>query len=309
MTQISLMFPMKGIFSFFPPARIVSILVFVFFLSGSLHAGDMYKWTDEKGNVHLTDNPAELPEQFRENVERKKIPTPNQNRIQIESRYGSLTKEIDQKEYRIPLIQRGYNYLVEVKINNRVTAHLVVDTGASLNAVSEEVAKKLGYVDYSKIPKYPFRTAGGIIWDPLVTLDGMNIGGAFVENVEASILSKIIGVDGLLGMSFLQEFDFKLDVVNGVLILAPYPDSAEGTYGNRPQRWWVQKYSYYVSNIRNFENLKRQIEKGGESYYQTSEIDHYQNVSRILKYYRSSLDRLNRLASSVAVPINWRKRP
>jgi clan AA aspartic protease (TIGR02281 family) len=299
----------KSIFSFFLSIRPAPILVFWMILSGHPHAGEMYKWVDDQGHVHLTDNPANIPEKYRESAEIKSIPTPNPKRQEVESQYRSIVKKPDLKEYRVPLIQQGYNYLVEVTLNGRVTARMVVDTGASLSVVSEEVAKQLGFTDTSNIPKYPFRTAGGVIWDPLVNLKTMDVGGALVEDVEASISSKIIGVDGLLGMSFLQEFDSKLDTVNGELVLAPFPDTGERTYGNRPERWWVRKYEYYVGNIRNFENMKREMEKGGESYYKTGGIDHYKNVNRILEYYRTSLDRLDQAAASSAVPLQWRKYP
>lgn len=299
-------------FTFFPRRTIYLAAVLLSLLfSTTLGAGTIYRWTDKDGHVHMTDNPSEIPEDAKREILEKQLSSETPSADDAEKK-GPPGKGVfsptggERKQYRIPLIQSGMNYLVEVRINNSVDARLMVDTGASLTAISTLLAGQLGIHDYADLPKYPFRTAGGIIWDPLVTLDRMEVEGVWVEDVEASITSKLVGVDGLLGMSFLNEFDAQLDVQNGVLVLTPYSASDAGTYGERPQRWWVRKYEYYTSNIKNFENLKTFIEKAGKAYFQTPDIDHYANVQRILAYYQDSLEKLDIWASQNSVPLEWR---
>lgn len=289
----------------------LAAVLFSLFFSSTLGAGTIYRWTDQDGHVHMTDNPSEIPEDAKREILQKQTSSETPSADDADKK-GPPGKGIfsptggEQKPYRIPLIQSGMNYMVDVRINNSVDARLMVDTGASLTAISTLLAGRLGIDSVRDLPKYPFRTAGGIIWDPLVTLDRMEVEGVWVEDVEASITSKLIGVDGLLGMSFLNEFDAQLDVQNGVLILTPFSASDAGNYGERPQRWWVRKYQYYTSNIKNFENLKTFIEKAGQAYFQTPDIDHYANVQRILSYYQDSLEKLDIWASQNSVPLEWR---
>ena len=37
-------------------------------------SAEMYKWVDEKGTVHFTDDISSIPEKYRENVEERKTP-------------------------------------------------------------------------------------------------------------------------------------------------------------------------------------------------------------------------------------------
>jgi len=117
--------------------------------------------------------------------------------------------------------------MVSATLNKKVKVNLILDTGASILALSSKVAVSLG-VDTSTPPK-PADTIDVILADGSkvgarrIILDSVSVQGSEVEKVEAAILPKqatgLIAGDGLLGMSFLKKFSFKIDQKNDQLIL------------------------------------------------------------------------------------------
>ncbi|RMG61538.1 MAG: DUF4124 domain-containing protein [Deltaproteobacteria bacterium] len=59
---------------FFLLVVIASFIVFTFPLKG---LSEIYKWTDEKGNVHFTDNIMNVPEKYRNKIEKPELPEIN----------------------------------------------------------------------------------------------------------------------------------------------------------------------------------------------------------------------------------------
>lgn len=50
------------------------ILVAIFLPSPFLFSGEVYRWTDEKGTIHFTDDASKIPEEHSEQAERIKVP-------------------------------------------------------------------------------------------------------------------------------------------------------------------------------------------------------------------------------------------
>jgi hypothetical protein len=44
-------------------------------VSSLASAQEIYRWVDEKGNIHFTDNPSLIPEKYRDQIKTEKIPT------------------------------------------------------------------------------------------------------------------------------------------------------------------------------------------------------------------------------------------
>ncbi len=65
-------------FSFLRPAQSILIVwsfIFVLFWEPALaSAGEIYRWTDEKGTVHFTDDLSKIPKPYLHRVEKKGIP-------------------------------------------------------------------------------------------------------------------------------------------------------------------------------------------------------------------------------------------
>ncbi len=111
---------------------------------------------------------------------------------------------------------RGH-FAADFKINGRpITA--LVDTGATLVALNESTARRVGV----KLQPTDFRmrvtTANGEVKAAAVTIETLQIGRIAVDNVQAVVLEdKALG-DTLIGMSFLKRLG-KFSVEDGALLL------------------------------------------------------------------------------------------
>jgi aspartyl protease family protein len=102
--------------------------------------------------------------------------------------------------------------LVTATING-VKGSFILDTGASLVALSPEFAKKANALPSKGERRLLVHTANGVAGAALTTLESVRVGRVRADTVSAAIMSKPIapGIDGLLGMSFLARFDVTLE--------------------------------------------------------------------------------------------------
>ena len=129
----------------------------------------------------------------------------------------------------VKLEKEGNSYFVNVRINRKHKARLLVDTGATNVQISMALTKKMG-VDVSGKGTVRCTLADGstVAAVPIV-LDEVRIGRVDVDQVDALVLVHDYGTsgDGLLGMSFLNNFRFELDTDRNRLILRHTEDSAK----------------------------------------------------------------------------------
>jgi clan AA aspartic protease (TIGR02281 family) len=115
----------------------------------------------------------------------------------------------------------GKSYFVRVKFNDKVSGRLLLDTGASAVQISRSMAKRLS-VSKKKSQAIPVTLAGGaVVAGRMVTLYKVPIGEMAARNVKVIILDyeENQASDGLLGMSFLENFIFQIDTRKKQLIL------------------------------------------------------------------------------------------
>ncbi|KJF75415.1 TIGR02281 family clan AA aspartic protease [Agrobacterium arsenijevicii] len=81
----------------------------------------------------------------------------------------------------------------------------LVDTGASMVAINETIARRLGFGVNSLDFKYPISTANGQTMAAYVKLDRVEIGTIRVQSVDAMVLKDNALSNMLIGMSFLKQ--------------------------------------------------------------------------------------------------------
>ena len=107
-------------------------------------------------------------------------------------------------------------YRIQGAINGHPTDFLV-DTGASLVAISERAAKEMG-IEYINSPeRAPVVTAQGQVNSFLVDLETLNVGGIQTHHVRAAVIPGNYPIEVLLGMSFLHKV--KMEQTAGVMVL------------------------------------------------------------------------------------------
>lgn len=132
--------------------------------------------------------------------------------------------EFEARPRTVDVASSGNTILVKTILNKNVEATLVLDTGASIMMLRRSVAQKLGInLDRLK-PNMRVGVADGRqVPASLIKLDSVKVQNVEAHNVDASILLEDYGglgmYDGLLGMSFLGRFAFKVDYKEGKLIL------------------------------------------------------------------------------------------
>ena len=265
--------------------------------------GEMYKWVDEKGTVHFTDDLSTIPEKYREDAETRKSSKETSTPQPRETTPNPLpTKVAEPEGVTVDLMRSGEVSFTEVVLNERIKQHFMVDTGASFTVISREAAKELGITIDENTPFIPVATASSIIFNPLVTLRSVRVGEAQVENVDTMVHNLPGDSAGLLGNSFLSKFKVVLDSVNGKMTLyslegPPSPDRPGG-YG---RDFWVSQFRFYTRVLDQLKNMKRRYEgRGGSS----SELA---RVNNAIRYFENQLSELDRKASFAGVPRNWRE--
>ncbi|PKG92910.1 TIGR02281 family clan AA aspartic protease [Paraglaciecola sp. MB-3u-78] len=131
---------------------------------------------------------------------------------------GETTANLGQP---IPLKQFGNQYVVAAKLSSNPVA-LLIDTGASVTAISKQYFDNLSNrykINY--LGSFSIGTAGGKIMARMYQFQELTINHVTVKNLPVVILPMhgIENADGLLGMNFLREFDFKIDQRQSVMFI------------------------------------------------------------------------------------------
>ena len=136
-------------------------------------------------------------------------------------RRALLPLEKDVEFSRIPYDEENRHAVMTAAINGHTEGRFLLDTGATFVSLSSSMADRLGLNLSGPHETTVTLADGSRVTAKPVMLDSMQVGDARVEQVPAMVLpnSPAPGMDGLLGMSFLQEFSIHFDAANHRLIL------------------------------------------------------------------------------------------
>jgi aspartyl protease family protein len=112
--------------------------------------------------------------------------------------------------------RRGH-FLVDARVDGR-RMDFLVDTGATVIAIPEREAARLGIHPARRDYTAQIRTANGIIHGAPTRLGMVEVGGLTVRDVEAVIMRDGALGQNLLGMSFLSRLR-RFEFANGRLVL------------------------------------------------------------------------------------------
>lgn len=112
---------------------------------------------------------------------------------------------------------RGGQYRTKVLIEGQ-DVDVMVDTGATVVALSAETAARLGVTIDRSQPRWRMTTANGVVFANPVTLKAVSLGAIYMPDVEAVVMPPGASSSNLLGASFLKRL-VSVEQRDGMLVL------------------------------------------------------------------------------------------
>jgi predicted aspartyl protease len=178
------------------------LLILALFASPAL--ADYFQYTDDNGTVVMVDDEGKIPAKFRKQTRSSKSSTGDGAKVTV--------VQVRKNRVYVP---------VQVTYRSRVVdAWMLLDTGASTTMITASLADRLG-IGSANAEKGLAQVADGRLIQTLRTrVDHIAVGPKLKNFVEVSIVPSngpIADFDGLLGMNFLGDFRYNLDL-NGQTI-------------------------------------------------------------------------------------------
>jgi clan AA aspartic protease (TIGR02281 family) len=147
------------------------------------------------------------------------------HRQETERKLKEEAKMREQQPKRIEVSKEKGHIFVNAILNKKVTVQLLMDTGASVIVLTHSIGEQLGInTDNRQKDIVKLQLADGRKIDAkYISLKSVTVQEVEATNVDAAVLLDDVGEtnfkDGVLGMSFLNKFNFKVDQNNKQLIL------------------------------------------------------------------------------------------
>ena len=138
--------------------------------------------------------------------------------------YKKILIQRNGKPQEVPLVNYNGHVLVDVLLEGNIKARLLLDTGSTLTFLSSNIADRLGLPEKGSREMVEAITSDGRKQKmALSSLKSLRIGAVEANDVQVAILpqtsDKMPYIDGLLGVSFLSRFNFKIDYQRNRLVL------------------------------------------------------------------------------------------
>jgi len=269
----------------------------IWLLALLLQAGDasseIYRWVDEAGNLHFAQTLQQVPPEYRKQALGESAEK-SDGIFQTYTKDGSADPSRTAGVHRVPFVAEGSLMRVTAIVNGHIEVPFYVDTGASGVSLPAALASRLGISVGPNTQRILMQTANGAIELPLVRLDSVELAGARVEGLMAT-LNPTMSV-GLLGGEFFNQFRYGVDTAANVITLernhaAPAPNTSEEYWHRRFQelRGSIEQLDAYLRNREGLNSARReQLEQ------KRAELE-------------ARLDELEREANRDSVPRAWRR--
>lgn len=298
----------------------------LFALSLTASAGDLYKWTDESGTVNFSDSLANVPQKYRDQVEKKELREDKRSSVQPEAPATSEKSALGNKggeassttKYEIPYVNAygggRKGIVVQVTFNDRVTVPMLLDTGATGITISQEVAERLGYLDKGETKL--MQAIGGVGGTSMTVrniLKSVQVGAVREEFIPVNIMFNRLSssFEGLFGMEFMGNYAFNINPVRSVVELEDLP-ARKNLPAGRDEGWWRTNFrelnSYRTQWQEWISFFDRKISEDSMFPDKVKKYKEYREISESqYKAAENLLTKLDRFAIDNYVPTHWRR--
>lgn len=94
--------------------------------------------------------------------------------------------------------------------SGKAEVRLVLDTGAVLTTLTPTIAESIGYTSAARVARSAMRTAAAVEHGYIVRLVQLQALGFTEPDVHVDVADLGHGIDGVLGMNFLSDFNFEI---------------------------------------------------------------------------------------------------
>ena len=171
-------------------------------------AAQIYRWTDDRGELHITEGPDSVPLRFRSSAAVLGHPA---SAPPAAAGAGAAAAPDQPVLVRIPFVP-GTPIVVSARVNGGRSVQLVVDTGADRTMISPLALSALG-VDMRPLARGSLRGVTGTAADvDLVQLESLEVGEAKASPIAVVAHdANLTRGEGLLGRDFLDRFTVNID--------------------------------------------------------------------------------------------------
>ena len=223
-------------------------LALICFLPVSASAQEFYRWVDEKGAVHFTDNLHSVPEKYRNQIERRKYTPAQEPSV---SRPDRLSGRSQAAPVTVPFKREGNLIIVEALVNHSAPVRFILDTGAEISTLPRSAAGLLGLDPLGGV-LITMTGMGGSREVPLVELSNISLGEAEVSNLDVALSDTPLKDTGLLGADFLLDYKVNIRYAENQVVLEPQ----DRPYGGHTFEWWQKKFRLFHAVKRRYEELR-----------------------------------------------------
>ena len=270
-------------------------------LLAPLASAEIYRWVDAEGQLHFSQSLDQVPADKRRAavVAAQNGAGAGPDALQRFSANDSAPARIapagreTRRVSRIPFERHGTLMKVTARLNDRVDVPFYIDTGASGISIPAAYVARLGLRIDHTTPRVQIRTANGTISEPILKIGSVQLGGARVEGLSATVSSALRV--GLLGGSFFNQFVYGVDAAQGIITLERNDALRSGL---REDEWRDR-----------FQSVRAPLTEL-EAYLSSTEIRRPGRMTQLLKHrgrLRDELRALETEAQRAGVPAGWRE--
>jgi clan AA aspartic protease (TIGR02281 family) len=279
-----------------PEMRRWAICLLALLLQTSDASSEIFRWTDESGNLHFAQSIQKVPAQYRKQALGQSAAT-GDGQFQTYSNTSNHSASSRSGTYRIPFNDEGNLMRVKATVNGHVEIPFIIDTGASGVSIPAMYATRLGIQVGPNTQRVRLQTANGQVELPVVRLGSVELAGARVEGLMAT-LNPSMNI-GLLGGAFFNQFKYSVDQGANVITLVrnhAAPAAPESSYS---EDHWRQRFQQVRGSLEQLGTYLREREGLSESRRAELEQKRLELQAR--------LDTLERDANRESVPRAWRR--
>jgi hypothetical protein len=289
-------------------SSICTLLLVVMFWPEFDAGGELYKWVDEEGTVHMTDNLSQIPPQYRVRIDAKAAQL-SSDQSKGASPGATPQSPANFKHFAVPYHPfegSSRRIIIPVTLNDSVPSRLLLDTGSPGLLISPDLANRLGLPDDQHGGlKVMAAGIGGSTSAIFSVVDSIQVGEARTEFLPATV-AKVPSneFEGLVGMDFMANYQISIDNKNNLLVFSELPSQAERP-GGHDASWWRSNFQTFAKFRSDWSAYIRDLQYGN----MTSSEKELRIKAATEQYYAADelWRKLERYARENAVPIDWRR--